>query len=107
MMPEYSTSKVASSMPFRGLASWGSLGMPSKPITLAANEPSTLPQICSRSSLKDMPAFLHSFEQFLQETDLALRRRQLREPLLRLCVALLGQLPVDLPRPPDQPLLDV
>src|SRR5690348_11630763 len=106
MMPEYSTSRLCSSIPCGGLASWVSIGIPSKPITLAANEPSTLPQICSRSSLKPIsaPPFVDPLQQPLKQFDLAPRRGELGEPFQRRRVPLLRQPPVDLPRPPDQSL---
>src|SRR5437879_447950 len=56
-MPEYSTRRFCISMPDEERASWVSMAMPSKPIRLAAKEPSTLPQICSRSSLKPISPF--------------------------------------------------
>src|SRR5260370_12822850 len=92
-IPEYSMSSVCSSTPSGTLGSTVSMGMPSKPITLAAKAPSTRPQIPSRSSRNDIapsllaagsgptPLLLDAREQGLEERDRSRRRRaQLAQP---------------------------
>src|SRR4051812_12974326 len=108
-MPEYSTSRVCSSIPSGASASCVSMGMPSKPITLAAKDPFTLPQICWRSSLKAMcslssPAILNPRQELPQQRDLPFGRRQLREAAPGGLVASLREPPEDLAGPADQSL---
>src|SRR5438132_9477307 len=83
------------------------MAIPSKPIRLAAHYPSTLTQICSRSSLKPISASPHPLEELFQQPDPRLCRRQLEEPASRRLVAGLRQPPVDLARLSDQALLHI
>src|SRR5256885_9106178 len=73
-IPEYSTITVVSSSPEGALPCAVSMAMPSKPIRLAANAPSTRPQIASRSSRKPTlafsPALLGPGEQVGEKLDL-------------------------------------
>src|SRR5205823_13141238 len=109
-MPEYSTSRLCSSTPSGGRTSCVSMGIPSNPITLAAKEPSTLPQICSRSSLNAILApppsspLLHPRQQIPQRGDLPLGRRQLQQAPPRRFVARVREPPVDFAGLSDQSL---
>src|SRR5205814_5388716 len=87
------TMTVVSSMP-EGEPTWAvSMAMPSKPIKLAANAPSTRPQIASRSSRKPTlafsPALLDAGEQLGEQLDLPPRSvSHLGELALRLRITL-------------------
>src|SRR5947209_4572855 len=100
-IPEYSTITVVSSIP-EGALTWAvSMAMPSNPIRLAANAPSTRPQIASRSSRKPTlafsPALLDASEQPGEQLDLPpCAVAHLGELALRLRIPFLRQPPQDL-----------